>query len=334
MDILVIGGTRNLGHFLTLRLLAESHHVTVLNRGQTPDELPAGVTRLRADRSTPAQLRPALAGRSFDAVVDTTLYTGPDAQTVIDLLAGRVGHYVFISTGQVYLVRRGVSRPFSEEDYAGPVIDAPPEDQGDYPDWRYGVDKRAAEDALAAAWAKRRFPFVSLRLPMLHSERDHYGRIYGYFLRLRDGGPIVLPSGPRLPVRHVYVGDVVNAILRVLSPGAWTGQAYNVGQDDALSLDEFLTLLAGMAGCSFRTVTIDRAVLEARNLLPGCSPFSGLWMSELDNRRGKAEVGFSYTPMPVYLHKLVDYFQASPPPHLAGYARRAEELELVKRLNV
>jgi nucleoside-diphosphate-sugar epimerase len=332
MNILIIGGTRNLGHFLTLRLLAEGHHVTLLNRGQTPDDLPAGVTRLRADRSDLAQLKQALAGRSFEVVVDTTLYTGPDARNTVDLLAGRVGHYVFISTGQVYLVRRGVNRPFKEEDYAGPVMDAPsPENKADYQDWLYGVDKRAAEDVLAAAWAERRFPFVSLRLPMVHSERDHHSRIYGYLLRLRDGGPILLPSGPRLAVRHVYVGDVVAAILKVLQPGAWTGQAYNVGQDDTLSLDEFLTRLAELSGCPLNTITVERAALEAADLLPGCSPFSSLWMSELDNRRGKAEAGFTYTPMPVYLQKLVDYLQSSPPPLPLNYDRRAKELELVQR---
>lgn len=330
MNILIIGGTRNLGHFLTLRLLAEGHHVTVLNRGQTPDDLPAGVTRLRADRSDPAQMQQALAGRSFEAVVDTTLYTGPNAQTAVELLAGRVGHYIFISTGQVYLVRTGVNRPFKEEDYAGPVMDAPSSENGDYQDWLYGVDKRAAEDVLAAAWAGKRFPFVSLRLPMVHSERDHYGRIYSYFLRLRDGGPILLPSGPRLAVRHIYVQDVVEAILKVLQPGAWTGQAYNVGQDDTLSLDEFLTRLAELTGCALKTVTVEPAELEACALLPGCSPFSGLWMSELDNGRGKAELGLTYTPMPVYLQKLVHYFRASSPPRPASYERRAEELALIQ----
>jgi hypothetical protein len=53
-------------------------------------------------------------------------------------------------------------------------------------------------------------------------------------------------------------------------------------------------------------------------------------MSELDNGRGKAELGLSYTPMPVYLQKLVHYFQASPPPHPISYERRAEELALVE----
>lgn len=94
MDILIIGGTRNLGHLLALRLLETGYRVTILNRGQTPDELPGEVTRLRGDRSDPVQLKQALAGRSFDTVVDTTLYNGPDAQAVARILEGRVGSYI------------------------------------------------------------------------------------------------------------------------------------------------------------------------------------------------------------------------------------------------
>jgi nucleoside-diphosphate-sugar epimerase len=335
VDILIIGGTRNLGHLLTLQLLAAGHHVSVFNRGQTPDELPAEVTRLHGDRSDPIQLKQTLAGRSFEAVVDTTLYNGPDAQAVIKILDGRVGSYIFISTGQVYLVREGLLRPFKEEDYyRGEAMLAPlAEHVFDYENWLYGVEKRAAEDILAAAWTERRFPFVSLRLPMVHSERDHFGRIYGYFLRLRDGGPILLPSGPRLPVRHIYGEDVVKAVMTVLRPGPWAGRAYHISQEETLSLDEFLALLAEVAGYPLRTVTIDRALLERQQFLPGCSPFSSLWMSELDNERSKTELGLTYTPVPVCLEKLVDYYHQTQLPVPAGYQRRAEELELANMKN-
>jgi nucleoside-diphosphate-sugar epimerase len=333
MNILIIGGTRNVGHFLCLRLLADGHQVTVLNRGQTADDLPASVTRLRANRSDPAQLKQALADHSFETVVDMTLYTGPDAQTSVELLADRVGHYVFISTGQVYLVRTSVGRPFKEEHYCGPLIEPPPvERENDYQNWLYGVDKRAAEDVLADAWSQRGFPYVSLRLPMVHSPRDHYGRIHGYWRRIRDGGPILLPDGSRLGIRHIYAADVVEAILRVLSPGPWTGQAYNVGQDETLSLDEFLGLLAHLAGQPLKTVTVERAALELQGLLPACSPFSGLWMSELDNQRSKTELGLTYTPMAVYVPKLVEHFQTAQQPQPLSYQGREKELALPKKV--
>ena len=60
----------------------------------------------RADRCDPQQLRRALDGREFDAVIDTTLYRGKEAHEIVDLLQGRIGRFIFISTGQVY--RRGL----------------------------------------------------------------------------------------------------------------------------------------------------------------------------------------------------------------------------------
>ena len=119
MKVLIVGGTRNVGHLLTLVLLEAGHQVTVFNRGQTIDELPSAVTRIHGDRNAPAGLAQALAAADYDAVVDMVLYDGAQAQRAVAQLAGRTGHYVFISTGQVYLVREGLPRPFVEEDYNG-----------------------------------------------------------------------------------------------------------------------------------------------------------------------------------------------------------------------
>src|SRR5829696_9176485 len=99
MEILIIGGTRNVGHLLTLELRTQGHSVTVLNRGKTPDELPEDIQRLHCDRSDAAALAQTLSGRSFDAVVDMALYDGTDAKAVTQLLDGSVGQYIFLSTG-------------------------------------------------------------------------------------------------------------------------------------------------------------------------------------------------------------------------------------------
>src|SRR5262245_24430809 len=143
MRSLVIGGTRNLGPSIVHWLLREGHQVTVFNRGQTHDDLPSHVERLRGDRTDPKQLKSALAGREFDLVVDTTLYTGREAEAALETFAARVGHYILLSTGQVYLVRLGVKRPFREEDYPGPVMVEPPKsDESAYANWLYGAEKR------------------------------------------------------------------------------------------------------------------------------------------------------------------------------------------------
>ncbi len=329
MNLLVLGGTRNLGPLLVHELLARGHRVVVCNRGMTPDDLPAVVERLRADRCDPAQLAAALGERDFDGVVDTTLYTGPEAAAAVGLLAGRVGHYIALSSGQVYLVRAGLRRPFAEERAAGEAMPPPPGTR-DREEWRYGVDKRAAEEVLAAAVEERGFPATVLRLPMVHSERDHYQRLHNYLARLRDGGPILVPEGPHLAVRHVDGADVVRVIAELLESGSGMGGVYNLSQEETLSIEEFLAQLAGTASRPLELVRVSRERLLEHDLLPACSPFSGRWMSELDNRRSKQELGVVYTPFAVTLERLVRHLERLPPP--PGYVQRPRELALVREL--
>jgi nucleoside-diphosphate-sugar epimerase len=323
MKILIIGGTRNLGHFLVHALV--DHTLTVLNRGITPDELPPHIERMRADRTQPDEMRQVLSGRSFDAVIDTTLYKGPDAESIIDLLHNRVGQYVFVSSGQVYLVREGLTRPFKEDDYEGPLMPALISDNRDYNDWLYGADKRACEDSLRRAWTERGFPSTILRLPMVNSERDHSLRLYQYILRLKDGGPIIAPETPNYAIRHIYGLDVARAVVQMITGRLGVGMAYNLSQDETVSLDEFLALLGEIMGIQPWLVRLSRDLLESKGLLPDCSPFSGRWMSELDNTRSQHDLGVRYTPLADYLARIVAHYQEHPPRTPESYRRRAEE---------
>jgi nucleoside-diphosphate-sugar epimerase len=312
-------------------LLDAGHTVTILNRGRTPDDLPDDVERLRADRTVPAELERALVGRKFDAVVDNALYKGPEAEAIIRLLSGRTGHYIFLSTGQVYLVREGIERPFSETDYEGRVMPAPKPNTYAYEEWLYGYDKRKVEAVMIKAGQEQQFPFTSLRLPMVNSERDHFNRLYSYVLRLQDGGPILVPDTPDYPLRHIYGGDVVQAILRCIQKGPGTGQAYNISQDETTSLDEFLSIVGKIVSVQPQVVHYRRSLLEANGFLPDCSPFSERWMSELTNERSKRELGMQYTPLREYLAKIIAYYEENPPREPVGYRRRHAELKFAEQ---
>jgi nucleoside-diphosphate-sugar epimerase len=333
MKMLIIGGTRNLGHFLVHELARAGHTVTVFNRGLTRDELPPHIERLRGDRTKPGDLERALDGRSFDAVVDTTLYKSAEAEKVIDLLCDRIGHYVFLSSGQVYLVREGAQRPFAEADYAGLLMPSPKPDTWNYEEWRYGMDKRACEDTLSAAWRDHAFPYTALRLPMVNSERDHFLRLYNYVLRLDDGGAILAPSTPNHALRHIYGQDVARAIVHIVTERLGIGGAYNLAQDETLTLEEFLGVLGAIMGVTPQIVRVRRDLLEANGFLPDCSPFSERWMSELDNARSKTELGIAYTPLETYLEQIVAYYRDRPPRTPNSYRRRKAELALLDEVD-
>ncbi|MEO5903675.1 MAG: NAD-dependent epimerase/dehydratase family protein [Gemmatimonadaceae bacterium] len=333
--ILILGGSRNLGHITAVHLLESGHTVSVLNRGVTPDELPKDIERIRAARGDESFAR-STRGRRFDLVLDMTTYNGVDAHEAVDAFRDRVGRYVFVSSGQVYLVRTDAPRPFSEESYDGPLMTSPPREQkSDYESWQYGVDKRDAEDVFGAAWARESFPVTTLRLPMVASPRDHYGRIQGYFARLEDGSPILAPDEQGLPIRHVYASDVARVIEALAQTSAGLGRAYNISQDRSLNLAEYFDLLRIVTGISPNVACVARAELDNRQLLPDCSPFSGTWMSELDASRAKHELlpaEFRFTDAAEYLPAILgDYRERWIPSRKAPatYLQREREVSAV-----
>lgn len=329
MNILIIGGTRNLGFYTSKRLIADGHRVTLLNRGLSEDDLPESVHRLRCDRTDIQQMRRALNGRHFDMVIDMVVYSGQDAEDIIQILDGQIGHYVFISTGQVYLVREGSNAPIHENEYDGELVTKPEDLTYDYEEWLYGVQKREAENVLAAAYAKTGFPYTSLRLPMVNSQRDGFNRLYSYVLRIKDGGPMLVPDQPNYPLRHVYVGDVVQAIVKLIETGKGKGAAYNISQDETVSLNTFVTMLADILNRPPNIVEVERRTLQANGFLPDCSPFSEAWMSVLDNTRSKEDLGMTYTPLRTYLEKILAYYEEHPPMPPVSYRRRQAEKNMI-----
>jgi len=323
-----VGGTRFLGHELAWRMLAAGHQLTLLNRGTRQDAFGDRVQRLCGDRRGPDFAR-LLAGRSFDAAVDFAAYDASDGRQAAEVLDGRVGHYVAISSGQVYLVREGCRRPAREVDYDGPLMPQPAEgpDKGE---WDYGIGKRGLEDALDEAWQARRFPATRLRLPMVNGPRDHFRRLECYLWRLLDGGPLLLPGGGEHRVRHVWSASVVAAILGLLGRRTTFGEAYNLAQQETPTLRELLLMVAETLGAEARLVAVEEDRLRSAGLDPlALSPFSGRWMSFLDPSRAQAELGFRHEPLASCLDKVVTCFLAHPPAEAPpGYEQRAFERAL------
>jgi nucleoside-diphosphate-sugar epimerase len=325
MHVLVIGGNRFMGPSLVWKLLFAGHRVTVLNRGNLTDPFGKHVERLRADRSTDAFDR-ALGGRSFDRVIDLAGFTGDDLARSARILGGRVGHYVFVSSGQVYQVREGCPRPAREIDYAGPVTPAPPM-PADHDEWAYGVHKRDAEDVLVAA---ANLPSTRLRLPMVNGVREPKRRFDAYLWRMLDGGPLLLPGADAV-ARHVYSGAVVDAICRMVETPPAAGAVYNLAQAEQVTVRELIERLARRVGARPRIVEASAHDLEGAGLSVGAaSPFSTRWMSLIDPARAVSELGFAHPPLDAYLDAIVASQLASwpgTPPE--GYRQRDLELRLV-----
>ena len=97
MRILIMGGTRFIGVYLTKVLVEKGHEVVLFNRGNKPVPV-AGVQQIQGDRKDPAQLKEKLAGESFDAIFDNNGRELADTQPLAEIFKDRVKHFVYVSS--------------------------------------------------------------------------------------------------------------------------------------------------------------------------------------------------------------------------------------------
>jgi 2'-hydroxyisoflavone reductase len=213
VDVLVLGGSVFVGRNAVAEALAAGHRVTVFNRGKSGSD-PDGVTVLRGDRTNPADLA-QLAGQHFDLVLDTSGYVPADVGRAAVLLADTAGHYVFVSTVNVY-----PGWPVAPEYHAGGVYDGRPdarEAPADLPDGAsYGWLKVGCERAVAAAFGEQRCTI--LRAATICGPHDSaVGRLPWWLNRVARGGDVLVPGSPEDTVALLDARDLAQLALRRIS---------------------------------------------------------------------------------------------------------------------
>ncbi|RPI77415.1 MAG: NAD-dependent epimerase/dehydratase family protein, partial [Desulfobacteraceae bacterium] len=167
-NILVFGGTRYFGKHLARELLDKGHAVTIATRGKAADSFGDRVKRLVLDRYDKQSLANALNKQTWDLVYDQICYAPTDAADTCEILAGKVGRYVFTSSMSVY--PSGLARMETDFDPRHYKIQ-----MGRRDDFSYAEGKRQAE---AVFFQKADFPVVSVRFPIVLGPDDYTGRLH------------------------------------------------------------------------------------------------------------------------------------------------------------
>ena len=98
--LLILGGTRFLGPALVDAAKAKGWTITLFNRGKSDPTIFPELEQIHGDRNTEDVKK--LAGRKWDAVVDTSGYFPRQIRSVAAVLGGNVGQYVFVSSISAY----------------------------------------------------------------------------------------------------------------------------------------------------------------------------------------------------------------------------------------
>jgi nucleoside-diphosphate-sugar epimerase len=237
LKVLFIGGTGVISSACSALAVERGVELFVLNRGSTQQRpLPEQVTALRGDIRDPAAARRALGGRDFDAVVDWVAYTPAHVQADIDLLSGRTGQYVFVSSASAY------QTPPARL----PVVESTPLRN---PFWRYSRDKIACEELLMTAYRDHGFPATIVRPSHTYDQTliplDGGWTALG---RMRQGKPVVVHGDGTSLWTLTHHGDFARGFVPLLGHSRTIGEAFHITSDDVLTWNQIAGILAAAAG--------------------------------------------------------------------------------------
>jgi len=253
LNIVFLGGTGFIGPHMVERALERGHTVTLFNRGNKSEVFP-GLEQLTGDRD--GQLD-ALAGRRWDAVVDTSGYVPRHVRDSAKLLAeAGTPHYLFISTVAVYDRFEGEM----DEGSALATMDDPTVEEVNGE--TYGPLKVLCEKAVLDVYPENH---TILRPTYIIGPGDHTDRFIYYLDRPRQGGRYPVPAPPDLPVRHVDVRDLANFTIHCLEQRV-AGIYNTVNEPGAGSFGDVTQQALALADTDADPVWIGGEVLEKHGL--------------------------------------------------------------------
>ena len=102
MQILMLGGTGTISHYVTEKYRDMGHFVTAINRGNRKYLNTEHVEYIIGNANQKESLLEKVKGRTFDKVIDFTTFDEETMKMKIEVLSGKCRHYAFISSVAVY----------------------------------------------------------------------------------------------------------------------------------------------------------------------------------------------------------------------------------------
>lgn len=264
---LVLGGAGFIGSHLAEALLRAGHFVRVFDRPNLilPSVLTGARCFERCDGDFVNEHDLAKGLRDCDVVfhlVSTTLPKSSNENPIYDVATNVIGtlhlleiarrsgvrKVVFISSGgTVYGIPRKI--PVSESHSTDPLVS-------------YGISKLAIEKYLHLYYSLHGLDYAVLRVANPYGERQRVTAAQGavaVFLHKALTGEVIEIWGDGTATRdYIYVADVIEAFLRILSHDG-EPRVFNVGSGQGRSLNDLLSAIEDLLGRS-----VEKRYLSAR----------------------------------------------------------------------
>ncbi|KAJ9186025.1 hypothetical protein P3X46_005583 [Hevea brasiliensis] len=239
-NILIMGGTRFIGVFLSRLLVKEGHQVTLFTRGKAPitQQLPgesdqdfadfsSKILHLKGDRKDFDFVKSSLSAKGFDVVYDINGREADEVAPILDALP-KLEQYIYCSSAGVYL--KTDLLPHSETD----AVDPKSRHKGK-------LETESLLESRAVNW-------TSLRPVYIYGPLNYNPVEEWFFHRLKAGRPIPIPNSGMQITQLGHVKDLAAAFVQVLGNEKATKQVFNISGEKYVTFDGLARACAKAAG--------------------------------------------------------------------------------------
>jgi nucleoside-diphosphate-sugar epimerase len=234
MRILIMGGTRFIGVYLTKLLVESGHKVVLFNRGNRP--APEQVEQIIGDRTDATQIKEKLSQENFDVIFDNNGRELTDTQPLAEIFQDRVQHFVYMSSAGVYL--KSDQMPHLEPDAVDPK------------------SRHKGKHQTEAFLTQSGLPFTSIRPTYIYGPSNYNELESWFFDRIVRDRPIPIPGNGMHITQFGHVKDLAKAMTKIVGNKQAIGQIYNISGDRFVTFDGLARACAVAAGKSPESVKI------------------------------------------------------------------------------
>lgn len=238
--ILIMGGTRFIGIFLSRLLVKEGHQVTLFTRGKAPitQQLPgesekdyadfsSKVLHLKGDRKDFEFVKSSLSAEGFDVVYDINGREADEVEPILDALPN-LEQFIYCSSAGVYL--KSDLLPHFETD----AVDPKSRHKGK-------LETESLLESKGVNW-------TSIRPVYIYGPLNYNPVEEWFFHRLKAGRPIPIPNSGIQISQLGHVKDLARAFVQVLGNEKASKQLFNISGEKYVTFDGLAKACAKAAG--------------------------------------------------------------------------------------
>jgi nucleoside-diphosphate-sugar epimerase len=229
MRILIMGGTRFIGVYLTKALVEQGHELVLFNRGKKPAPI-EGIQQIHGDRQDIEQLTEKLKEEQFDVIYDNNGRELSDTKPLVELFKDQVKQFVYVSSAGVYL--KSDQMPHVE----GDAVDPNSRHKG-----KFETEVYLAESGI---------PWTAIRPVYIYGPQNYNPLEAWFFDRIVRDRVIPIPGNGLHFTQFGHVQDLASAMVAVLGNPQALGQIYNISGDRYVTFDGLAKAAAIAAGKS------------------------------------------------------------------------------------